>query len=231
MTIRVNTSTLIRINGQDVICNADGTALFEGGRLLVVSDLHLEKGRALSATAPIPQYDTDETLKQLEDAVATHKPEKILMLGDSFHRTHLAESLSPAHRKQIEAMAKGREMIWIVGNHDPELPEFLPGIAREDYVSHGIWFRHIATEGRIEGGEVSGHYHPKVRIKTRARAISGKCFIHDGMRMIMPAFGAYTGGLSVFNEAIAQRCPQEAEILFCHACEIYRYPYSHVITG
>ena len=231
MTAFVNTSTLIRINGQDVICNADGTALFEGGRLLVVSDLHLEKGKALSATAPIPQFDTDETLAALEHAAATHKPEKILFLGDSFHRAHLAQALDARHRARIEAMAEGREMIWIVGNHDPELPEFLPGIACEDYLTNGIWFRHIATEGAIEGGEVSGHYHPKVRIKTRARSISGKCFIHDGMRMIMPAFGAYTGGLSVFNEAIAQFYPNEAEILFCHACQIYRYPYSQVITG
>ena len=70
-----------------------------------------------------------------------------------------------------------------------------------------------------------------MKIKTRARGITGKCFIHDGTRMIMPAFGAYTGGLSVFDEAIGQFYPYEAEILFCHACQIYRYPYSQVITG
>ena len=231
MSAFVNTSTLIRINGQDVICNADGTALFEGGRLLVVSDLHLEKGRALSTTAPIPQFDTDDTLAMLEHAVATHKPEQILCLGDSFHRAHLAETLSMTYRDRINAMAEGREMIWIMGNHDPALPDFLPGVACDDYVSSGIWFRHIAADGPIEGGEVSGHYHPKVKIKTRARGITGKCFIHDGTRMIMPAFGAYTGGLSVFDEAIGQFYPHEAEILFCHACQIYRYPYSQVITG
>lgn len=240
--LKANTAVTIQLNGADVVCNADGTALFDHGKMLVVSDLHLEKGRALSATAALPHYDTDDTLAGLEAAVEAHRPEKILFLGDSFHRSHLAEQLEDGYRARISAMAQGREMIWIVGNHDPDLPDFLPGVAAEDYVMGGIWFRHIAADpddGMLQGAEVSGHYHPKVKIKTRAWAVSGKCFIHDGMRMMMPAFGAYTGGLSVFDPAIGRHYGQgneagrkktHAEILFCHACQIYRYPYSHIIS-
>lgn len=222
-------SLMIKINGQDVMCNADGTALFNNARMLVVSDLHLEKGRALSATSPVPQYDTDATLIALEEAILRDKPDEVLFLGDSFHRADLAKSLAQHHQDKLQELAHGRNFIWVLGNHDPNLPDFLPGEVAMDYVNSNITFRHIAQPAII-GGEVSGHYHPKVRIKTKVRAISGKCFIHDGQRLIMPAFGAYTGGLSVFDQAIADLFPQKSEILFCHACQLFRYPYSQVIT-
>jgi len=213
------------LNGDEVAAHADGTALFDRGRMMVVSDLHLEKGRALSTTSPIPQYDTDATLDSLEKAIFRDQPERLLFLGDSFHRSDLARSLAPSHQDRIHALARGREVIWITGNHDPDLPSFLPGTAAEEILIGSIWFRHIALT-EFTGGEVSGHYHPKARIKTRARGVSGKCFIHDGRRLIMPAFGAYTGGLSVEAPAINGLFNSHAEILFCHACQIYRYPYS-----
>ena len=217
---------VFNLNGEEVIANADGSALFDDGGLLAFSDLHLEKGRALSRTTPIPGYDTMATLDALEAAIRRDNPRKLLFLGDSFHRSHLAESLDDDHRRRINTLAEGRDVIWLVGNHDPALPSWLPGQAADDYLSRTIRFRHIASPDAM-GGEVSGHYHPKARIKTRARAISGRCFIHDGRRMIMPAFGAYTGGLSVLDPSIGRFFPGKAEILFCHACQIYRYPYSH----
>jgi len=213
------------LNGDEVVAHADGTALFDNGRLLAVADLHLEKGRALSRTAPVPLYDTDATLDALEQAIHRDEPERLVFLGDSFHRADLARKLGAAYQDRINALARGREVIWITGNHDPDLPDFLPGQAAAEILIGSIWFRHIAQEG-ITGGEVSGHYHPKARIKTRARGVSGKCFIHDAMRLIMPAFGAYTGGLSVTAPEIRRLFPDPAEILFCHACQIYRYPYS-----
>ncbi|XDZ64861.1 ligase-associated DNA damage response endonuclease PdeM [Alphaproteobacteria bacterium LSUCC0684] len=215
------------LGGDEVAAHADGTALFDRGRLMVVSDLHLEKGRALSSTSPMPLYDTDATLDALEKAVLRDQPERLLFLGDSFHRADLARSLAPSYQDRIHALARGRDVIWITGNHDPDLPAFLPGAAAEEILIGSIWFRHIALE-EFEGGEVSGHYHPKARIKTRARGVSGKCFIHDGRRLIMPAFGAYTGGLSVGDPAMKNLFGSHAEILFCHACQIYRYPYSLV---
>lgn len=218
------------LNGETVVANADGTALFDGGRILAVSDLHLEKGRALSATAAMPGYDTDETLSALAAAITLDQPQLILFLGDSFHRAHLAESLPQQYRDQISACCDGREVIWLVGNHDPALPDFLPGEVREEYRTAGLTFRHIALINE-QGGEVSGHYHPKARLKTKARGITGKCFIHDGRRLIMPAFGAYTGGLSVKHRQIARYYGERAEILFCHACQIYRYPYSQVMLS
>lgn len=219
-----------QLHGETVTANADGTALFDDGRILAVSDLHLEKGRALSATTPMPGFDTDETLAGLASAIARDNPEMILFLGDSFHRAYLAESLPQHYRDQIAGLCEGREVIWLIGNHDPALPDFLPGGIREEYRTTALTFRHIASPGE-KGGEVSGHYHPKARLKTKARGITGKCFIHDGRRLIMPAFGAYTGGLSVKHSQIARFYAGRAEILFCHACQIYRYPYSQVMLS
>ena len=230
MTNTRQSTSLLRfwLNGGEVIAQADGTALFDKGRVMVVSDLHLEKGRALSSTSPVPHYDTDATLDALEEAIDRDKPERIIFLGDSFHRADLARSLAMPYQDRLHALADGCEVIWITGNHDPELPEFLPGKAMEEILIGSICFRHIA-EKEFAGGEVSGHYHPKARIKTRARNVSGKCFIHDGRRLILPAFGAYTGGLSVKDPVIRDLIASPAEILFCHACQIYRYPYSLVL--
>ena len=229
MKTQRQSSCTVMINGQDVTLNSDGTALFDGGRVMVVSDLHLEKGRALSKTTPMPLYDTDATLDALDAAIKRDKPQQLICLGDSFHRAELAASLARPYQDLIQEMMAGLDVIWITGNHDPFLPSFLPGVAKEDHQTPSIWFRHIA-EDHIQGGEVSGHFHPKVRIKTRARRISGKCFVHNGARLIMPSFGAYTGGLSVFDPAIKQFFPKGGEIIFCHACQVYRYPYSQVIT-
>lgn len=219
-----------RLNGEQVMANADGTALFEDGRILTVSDLHLEKGRALATTAPMPEYDTSVTLTALKAAIDRDQPEMILFLGDSFHQAHLAETLPQAYRDQIEAICSGREAVWLIGNHDPSLPDFLPGRTADEFRTTSLTFRHIA-EPKEKGGEVSGHYHPKARIKTKARGVTGKCFIHDGRRLIMPAFGAYTGGLSVKHPQIARLYGERAEILFCHGCHIYRYPYSQVMAS
>ena len=227
MTTKRQNRISFRLGGETVTANADGTALFESGRILAVADLHLEKGRALSATSPMPEYDTDETLKALAEAIDRDQPEMILFLGDSFHRAHLAETLPRTYRDQIESCCRGREAVWLVGNHDPELPEFLPGKTAEEFRTTGLTFRHIALP-KEKGGEVSGHYHPKARIKTKARGVTGRCFIHDGRRLIMPAFGAFTGGLSVKHPQIARFYDDRTEILFCHACQIYRYPYSQV---
>ena len=198
--------------------------------MMVVSDLHLEKGRALSATSPLPLYDTDATLDALDAALKRDQPEDLICLGDSFHRSDMAATLAPSYRERINAMMAGLNVTWITGNHDPELPSFLPGTATMEHHNRSLWFRHVAQRS-ITGGEVSGHYHPKVRIKTRARRISGKCFVHDRRRLIMPSFGAYTGGLSVFDAAIKDFFPEGGEIIFCHACQVYRYPYSQVITS
>ena len=229
MTASRHSSCTVLINGQDAVLNGDGTALFDGGTIMVVSDLHLEKGRALSTTSPLPLYDTDATLDALDAAIKRDQPQRLICLGDSFHRADLAASLALPYRQRIMDITNGLEVIWITGNHDPLLPEFLPGVAQKEVEFRSIWFRHIA-EDPFSGGEVSGHFHPKVRIKTKARRISGKCFVHDGRRLIMPSFGAYTGGLSIFDAAIKQFFPKGGEIIFCHACQAYRYPYSQVIT-
>ena len=108
----------------------------------------------------MPGYDTDATLNALMTAITRDQPEMILFLGDSFHRAHLAETLADAYREQIDACCGGREVVWLVGNHDPTLPSFLPGRAAAEWRSQTLTFRHIAEKAE-SGGEVSGIIIPK----------------------------------------------------------------------
>jgi DNA ligase-associated metallophosphoesterase len=207
---------------------ADGSLLVDHERLLVFSDLHLEKGRAMAGTAPLPEMDTDTTLEHMTKAIQRDNPVAVLFLGDSFHRSQMASSLPDRHRHALDASLAGRQVIWITGNHDPELPDFLTGTTRQELTLGKLVFRHEA--GRLPRGgiEISGHYHPKIRLATRARRITGRCFLVTKRRMIMPAFGAYAGGLSVHDPILRRFHDAETEILFCHACRIYRYPYSQL---
>jgi len=207
---------------------ADGSLLVNHENLLVFSDLHLEKGRAMAGTAPLPEMDTDTTLKNMTKAIGRDEPEAVLFLGDSFHRSQMANTLPDRHRDALNAALMGRQVIWITGNHDPDLPDFLTGSARDELILGKLVFRHEA--GRLPRGgiEISGHYHPKIRLATRARRITGRCFLISQRRMIMPAFGAYAGGLSVHDPVLKRFHDAETEILFCHACRIYRYPYSQL---
>lgn len=226
----------ISLGGTKIRLNADGTAWLDAERVLIIADLHLEKGRALAATVPMPAYDTEDTLQRLMARVDADPPASLVLLGDSFHRGYMAAGLSADHRQQIDQLASRCRLIWITGNHDEDLPAMLPGVILPEIAISGVTLRHQA-EAAVADVEISGHYHPKARLRTRARRVSGKCFIHDGRRLILPAFGAFTGGLSVADPAI--RCWFEppygtgleaAEILFCHGCQLYRYPYLAVDT-
>jgi uncharacterized protein len=193
-----------RVAIADVIFLADlsGALFWQEQRLLVVSDLHLEKGSSFAARGVLlPPYDTVATLGRLAAVIARHDPRMVIALGDSFHDRDAHERLSAPNREALMAMQMRRDWIWISGNHDPALPSDLGGVVASEVAIGPIVFRHEPTGA---SGEIAGHLHPKARVPTRGRSIERRCFACDGERAVMPAFGAYTGGLSIRDAAFAK---------------------------
>ncbi|MEL6679303.1 MAG: ligase-associated DNA damage response endonuclease PdeM [Pseudomonadota bacterium] len=166
-------------------------------RLLCVSDLHLGKSERIARRGGslLPPYETRETLHRLAEDVRSLAPRIVVSLGDSFDDLAAQAALDDADRAQLAAMMAGRRWIWIEGNHDPG-PLELGGEHLAELRHGGLTFRHIAEAGAAPG-EVSGHYHPKASLALRGRNLTSACFFHDATRLILPAYGAYTGGLAV----------------------------------
>ena len=188
----------------DVVFLADlsGALFWREQSLLVVSDLHLEKGSSFAARGVLlPPYDTVATLSRLAAVIARHDPRRVIALGDSFHDRDAHERLSAPDREALSAMQVRRDWIWISGNHDPALPSDLGGVVSSEVAIGPIAFRHEPTGA---AGEIAGHLHPKARVATRGRSMERRCFASDGERAVMPAFGAYAGGLSIRDIAFAK---------------------------
>jgi DNA ligase-associated metallophosphoesterase len=192
----------LEIAGVALLADLSGALFWEEQSLLVVSDLHLEKGSSFATRGVLlPPYDTAATLSRLAAVVARHNPRMVIALGDSFHDRSAHQRLSPRDRETIGAMQAGRDWIWISGNHDPALPRDLGGLVANEVAIGRIAFRHEPTGAY---GEIAGHLHPKARVATRGRAMERRCFASDGERAVMPSFGAYTGGLSIRDAAFAK---------------------------
>jgi DNA ligase-associated metallophosphoesterase len=189
----------VNIAGVDFVADLSGALFWEEQSLLVVSDLHLEKGSSFAARGVLlPPYDTVATLGRLAAVIARHDPRMVIALGDSFHDRDAHERLSVADRDALSSLQARRDWIWISGNHDPALPTDLGGVVASEVAIGRIAFRHEPT-GAV--GEIAGHLHPKARVSTRGRSMERRCFACDGERAVMPAFGAYTGGLSIRDAA------------------------------
>jgi len=187
--------------GVDLVADLSGALLWRDERLLVVSDLHLEKGSSFARRGVLlPPYDSAATLARLTQLILRHDPRTVIALGDSFHDDEAHARLDAADREAIRALQRGREWVWIAGNHDPDLPAEIGGTRAAELRVGPLAFRHEPTGAH---GEIAGHLHPKARVATRGRAIDRRCFASDGRRAIMPAFGAYAGGLSIRDAAFA----------------------------
>jgi uncharacterized protein len=220
------------LNGGAVVCDPSGVLFAPDERLLVVSDLHLEKGAAFARRGMfLPPYDTDATLLLLEAALDRYQPHVVVALGDSFHDRYGAGLMPGAARDRLRAAMAGRDWIWIEGNHDPDPPEGLGGICAAE-VSIGHWhFRHEPTAG-ARPGEVAGHLHPSARVSGNGRSVRGPCFASDGSRMVMPSFGVTTGGLNVLHPAFAGLFQMEsARAYVIGAARIYPIPFGALSRG
>ena len=193
---------ILEVLGVSFIADLSGALFWEEQGLLVVSDLHLEKGSSFARRGVLlPPYDTAATLALLGILIGRRNPRMVIALGDSFHDSDAHNRLSRADSEAIVAMQARRDWIWISGNHDPALPSDIGGIVAEEVAVGPIVFRHEPTGAP---GEIAGHLHPKARVSTRGRSMERRCFACDGERAVMPAFGAYTGGLSIRDAAFAK---------------------------
>ncbi|MEG6508577.1 ligase-associated DNA damage response endonuclease PdeM [Methyloligella sp. 2.7D] len=187
--------------GHAFVPHAAGALYWESERTLLVADLHLEKGAAYARRGQmLPPYDSRTTLRRLAQVIAHFDPACIVALGDSFHTSEVAEALGPEERSALAKLQRGRDWIWITGNHDPEIPTHLGGSVATELAVNGITLRH---EPSPQSAEIAGHLHPIARVVRQGQAIRRKCFATDGNRLVMPAFGAYSGGLDVMGRAFA----------------------------
>ncbi len=171
--------------------------------LLVVADLHLEKGSSFARRGVLlPPYDTTETLARLARLIARYAPRVVIALGDNFHDGGGPARLSASDRAALASLQRGRDWIWIAGNHDPEPAVGIGGSFAASVSLGPLTFRHHPSCDAPEG-ELAGHLHPVARIAQRGRAVSRRCFATDGRALVMPAFGAYTGGLNIRDRAFA----------------------------
>jgi DNA ligase-associated metallophosphoesterase len=191
------------LGGAVVLLRASGAMWIEAERMLVVADLHFEKGSAFARGGQLlPPYDTGETLRRLEAEVAATSPRTVVFLGDSFHDGGGEARLAAPDAQRLEAIAVGRTLVWVVGNHDADGPRVLPGEVVDDLALRGLILRHEPRDGR-QPGETAGHLHPCARVAARGRTVRRRCFVTDGERVVLPAFGSYAGGLSVKDAAFS----------------------------
>jgi DNA ligase-associated metallophosphoesterase len=187
----------------DVELTADcaGALYWPDEGLLAIADLHFEKGSSFARRGMLlPPYDTAATLAVLARVIAQYAPRTVVALGDSFHDGGGPSRLAPTDRAALTDLQRGRDWIWITGNHDPEPAQDIGGTFAQSLAIGPLTFRHI-PEG--SDGEIAGHLHPSARISWRGHSIVRRCFAADDSHVVMPAFGAYTGGLSIRDRAFA----------------------------
>ena len=169
--------------------------------VLAVSDLHLGKAERMARRggALLPPYESADTLLRLEADIDATMPSRVIALGDSFDDAAAAGALDEGAVLRLARLMAGREWDWVEGNHDPG-PLALAGTHRAEVTLGPLLFRHIARPEAV--GEVSGHYHPKARLALRGARVARPCFLIDGVRAILPAYGTYTGGLGTEAAAL-----------------------------
>jgi len=192
-----------RLMAAEVMLRASGALWLEAERALVVADLHLEKGSSYAARGQmLPPYDTRETLRRLAAEVAALTPAVVVLLGDTFHDRKSEGRLAADDAEALRDLARGRTLVWVVGNHDADGPRELPGETADELSLLGLTLRHEPQAG-LQPGEVAGHLHPAARVTATRGTVRRRCFITDSQRAILPAFGAYAGGLNVRDKAFA----------------------------
>ncbi len=214
----------ITVNGENVLLDASGAAFVNAHSTLIFADLHFEKGSSYARGRQfLPPYDTVATLLRMAQAIARHKPARVIALGDSFHDMGAADRFDSGHREQLLSLCKTTHFTWISGNHDPVPPSWLGGEVAETLRLGGLVFRHEPLSA-LEPGEVAGHLHPCARVSKWGRSVRRRCFVSDGLRLILPSFGAYTGGLDVGDAAIGSLFTNTFHAYMLGSSRVYAIP-------
>jgi DNA ligase-associated metallophosphoesterase len=202
---------------------------------LVVADLHFEKATALAARRRgplLPPYDTAATLLRLAAVVERRQPRIVISLGDAFHDAGGPDRLDAAAVAAIARLAAGRTWIWVAGNHDERARAPGPGQTVAELTTDGVAFRHQPTRHPPIGAaepEIVGHYHPKATVMTGRGRVTGRCFAGDARRLVLPAFGAYAGGLDVLDPAIRGLFPSRFAIGLIGRRRVHSFPHETLV--
>ncbi|HEU0097602.1 MAG TPA: ligase-associated DNA damage response endonuclease PdeM [Allosphingosinicella sp.] len=210
--------------GHELMALAQGALFWPDRRALLVADLHLEKASWFARLGQmLPPYDSIATLADLTALAASTGAEEIWCLGDSFHDRHGCDRLPARARDMLVALTGATRWTWITGNHDSGIADHCGGEIVEEAEVDGLLLRHEADPAEPRP-ELSGHFHPKLRIHHRGRQVSRRCFVATERKLILPAFGSLTGGLDAGHPEIVRAVGPRAEALVPVADRLLRFP-------
>lgn len=193
----------LMICGKSLRADMSGALYWPAERALIVADLHFEKGSAFAKRGQmLPPYDTRETLQRLARVIDRFEAETVIALGDSFHDVGGPARMQDEDREALRLMQDHCEWIWVTGNHDPEIGKAMGGIVVPSLAVEGLTLCHEPDAGR-DSHEIAGHLHPAAKIAMNGFTMRRPCFVGNGRRLVMPAFGAFTGGLNVLDVAFS----------------------------
>lgn len=199
--LRESLSQPVAVCGKQLVADNSGALYWPGEETLLVADLHLEKASAHAERGVLlPPYDTRQTLMRLAEVIDRYEPARVIALGDSVHDVSAARRMATEDLQILRIMQEDREWIWLTGNHDPQIAPSLGGRALGELSIGGIRLRHEPAAGGVTH-EIAGHMHPAARLSMYGYSIRRPCFVGNGRRLVMPAFGAFAGGLNVLDDA------------------------------
>ncbi|HET9335199.1 MAG TPA: ligase-associated DNA damage response endonuclease PdeM [Sphingomicrobium sp.] len=210
--------------GHDFFASPDGALHWPAEGALLVADLHLEKASWFAAGGQLlPPYDSLATLQALEGEIDRTGAKRLYCLGDSFHDRFGCDRLPAAARELLEALTRRLDWVWIVGNHDAGFVDHCGGRIEQECEVGGIILRHEAAR-EDSRPEMSGHYHPKFRLSLRGRSVSRRCFVASATKLILPAYGAFTGGLDAGHPEIIRKVGMAASALVPVTDRLLKFP-------
>src|SRR3954451_3054602 len=210
--------------GETFAASADGALYWPANEALLVADLHLEKASWFALAGQfLPPYDSHATLSALAAAVERTGATRLYCLGDSFHDAFGCERLPANARALLPELTAKLDWTWIVGNHDPVFADHCGGTLADEVEVAGIILRHEAVPGEPRP-EMSGHFHPKLRLNLKGRHVSRRCFVVSPTKLILPAFGSLTGGLDAHHPEILGSVGSNAAALVPVSDRLLRFP-------
>lgn len=226
---QMKAGAVMRVAGAALWPDWTGALFWLDESALMVADLHLEKGSAYAARGQfLPPYDSASTLLRLESALQRFSPRHVIALGDTFHDKTAEARLAPETAQCLTRLvAMTPRWTWIAGNHDPAPGGAFGGEIQTGLKLGPLTLTHEPAPGAAPG-EVAGHLHPVARLSTPGRRVRRRCFVADATRVVLPAFGAYAGGLDVADEAFAALFPGAFHAFMLSARQVYAVPSSRL---
>jgi DNA ligase-associated metallophosphoesterase len=210
--------------GHDFLATPEGALFWPAQGALLVADLHLEKASWFARFGQmLPPYDSIATLSALQRDMERSGATRLYCLGDSFHDKFGCDRLPADARALLTSLTKRVDWVWITGNHDAGFIDHCGGRIEEEVELDGIVLRHEAIEGD-PAPEMSGHFHPKLRLAMKGRSVSRRCFVASATKLILPAYGTLTGGLDAHHPEILRKVGPGASALVPVTDRLLRFP-------